>query len=201
MNPHRKGNAFPDLRVPGDPRLQDAIARRTPNVAGGGLTHVFGGIIITPEPKARRGGGSSTYIPWAPNFFTEGTAEAPIYKVRFNLGTLNNVAASNWDDKHTLANDDSVRFVVIEITTASGKITGFEIAIQSDVLSEDVMAKDTPPTSYKILLGTISKSSGQMIETTNLNAAAAEVFRESKTVVTPGGEPFSRWWRWAYTRA
>jgi hypothetical protein len=38
----------------------------------------------------------------------------------------------------------------------------------------------------------VDKTSGQMIENTNLGAVAAEVYRSSKVVVTPGGEPFSR---------
>lgn len=146
------------------------------------------------------GGGGGEYVPWAANFTTEGTVEIPVYKVRFNLGTLNNVAAANWDEVHTLADDDTVRFVVLTITSASGKVTGLTIGIQSTIIGEDEMSKDTPPTTHKILLGAISKTSAVMIEDTNLNAVAVEVFRESKAITGEGEEPFSRWWRWAHTQ-
>jgi len=55
MSRFRKGNSFPELGIPGDPRLLDAINRRTPTVSGGGeVTHVFGGTILTPDRRARQ---------------------------------------------------------------------------------------------------------------------------------------------------
>ena len=54
MSRFRKGNSFPDLNTPGDPRTLAAIERRTPNIAGGGVNHVHGGIILTPgKPKVK----------------------------------------------------------------------------------------------------------------------------------------------------
>jgi hypothetical protein len=53
MSIHRKAYNFPDLDVPGDPRLLDSINRRTPKVAGGGINHLPGGTVIT-APKKRR---------------------------------------------------------------------------------------------------------------------------------------------------
>lgn len=43
------------MGVPGDPRLLEAIARRTPNVAGGGVSHVFGSTIVVPPKRSKRG--------------------------------------------------------------------------------------------------------------------------------------------------
>lgn len=54
MSRHRKGNSFRDMNVPGDPRTLDAITRRTPNIAGGGISHVFGSTIIVPKSKKGR---------------------------------------------------------------------------------------------------------------------------------------------------
>lgn len=51
---HRKGNQFGDIGVPGDPRLLDAITRRTPNIAGGSLNHSFGSTILTPSKAIRK---------------------------------------------------------------------------------------------------------------------------------------------------
>lgn len=195
MERHRKANAFPDLGTPGDPRLLAAIERRTPGIAGGGINHFFGGTVITPPRKAKRGG-SSTYVPWRPSFFTEGTPEAPVYKCRFNLGTVNNVPAGNWNDKFTLPSDDSLKFVVITVTTESGKVTGVTISLDTAAPTEDSLAKDTPPVEFKIVLGAVGKQTGKMIVNVNLDMIAQEVFRETKTAPAVGGEPYSRWWRW-----
>lgn len=195
MERHRKANAFPDLGTPGDPRLLAAIERRTPGIAGGGINHFFGGTVITPPRKAKRGG-SSTYVPWRPSFFTEGTPEAPVYKCRFNLGTVNNVPAGNWNDKFTLPSDDSLKFVVITVTTESGKVTGVTISLDTAAPTEDSIAKDTPPVEFKVVLGAVGKQTGKMIVTVNLDMIAQEVFRETKTAPAVGGEPYSRWWRW-----
>jgi hypothetical protein len=55
MNPHRKGNAFPQAGVPGDPRLLDQLHRqmvRGPNMQ---ITHTHSGTLINPKaPKIRR---------------------------------------------------------------------------------------------------------------------------------------------------
>jgi len=195
MERHRKANAFPDLGTPGDPRLLAAIERRTPGIAGGGINHFFGGTVITPPRKAKRGG-SSTYVPWRPSFFTEGSSEAPVYKCRFNLGTVNNVPAGNWNDKFTLPSDDSLKFVVITVTTESGKVTGVTISLDTAAPTEDSIAKDTPPVEFKIVLGAVGKQTGKMIVAVNLDMIAQEVFRETKTAPAVGGEPYSRWWRW-----
>lgn len=145
------------------------------------------------------GGGSGRYVPWKPTFTRAGTDPAYTYSCRFNLGTLNDVAASNWDTDHTLPTDTSVRFVMLEVTTASGQVTGLEIILETTAPIEDTVLIDTPPPVFRILLGVVDKTSGSMIETTNLQAVAAEIYRESKVVVTAGGEPFSRYWRWNHS--
>lgn len=50
MNPHRKGNSF-DAGVPGDPRLLDAINRRTPRGAGMQVTNTHGGVILANKKR------------------------------------------------------------------------------------------------------------------------------------------------------
>lgn len=195
MDRHRKANSFPDLGTPGDSRLLAAIERRTPGIAGGGINHFFGGTVIT-SPKSKRGPGSG-YVPWKPVFFTEGTPEAPIYKCRFNLGTVNNVPAENWNDIFTLPSDDSLKFVVITISTESGKVTGVTISLDVAAPTEDSISKDTPPVEFKVVLGAVGKQIGKMIVAVNLDMIAMEVFRETVTTPAIGGEPFSRWWRWA----
>lgn len=199
MQRHRKANAFPDLGTPGDPRLLAAIERRTPGIAGGGINHFFGGTVITPPKKSKRGSAASTYIPWKPSFFTEGTPEAPIYKCRFNLGTVNNIPAGNWNDSFTLPSDDSLKFAIITVTSESGKVTGVTISLETSAPTEDSIAKETPPTSFEMVLGAVGKSSGKMIISDNLQMAAVEIYKETKTAPAVGGEPFSRWYRWSQT--
>jgi hypothetical protein len=142
------------------------------------------------------GGGAVGYIPWEPQFSTTGTEPSIVYKCTFNLGTVNNVAATNWDDEFTLPTDATIKFVVLTITTASGKVTGVSISIDAAPPTDDVIAKDTPPVTHYIVLGAIGKDSAQMIVTTNLQENAVEVFRETVAAPATGAEPFSRWWRW-----
>lgn len=163
--------------------------------------NVLGTLISAGRQYPSGGRGVSEYTPWAPTFTTTGTAPSLSYFCRFNLGTLNNVAASNWDTVHTLPTDTSVRFVFLEVTTSDGKVTGLEIQLSTTAPIEDAVLIDTPPPVHKILLGVVDRSTGSMIETTNLSAAAVEVYRASKTVVTPGSEPFSRYWRWDHSSA
>ena len=59
MNPHRKGNAFPQAGVPGDPRLLDQLHRqmvRGPNMQ---ITHTHSGTLISPILPSRRIAGES----------------------------------------------------------------------------------------------------------------------------------------------
>ena len=154
------------------------------------------GFLLVPKRRGVSGGGSGTRAPWAPVFFTEG-ADPVVYKCRFNLGTVNDVAATNWNDAFTLPSDDTIKFVVLTVTSASGKVTGVTISVDASPPAEDDIAKDTPPVSFKILLGAIGKTSAQMIVTDNLTMLATEVFRESKVAPATGAEPFSRWWRWS----
>jgi hypothetical protein len=136
-----------------------------------------------------------TQNPWQASVIYEDSK----FKVRFNLGTINNVCASNWDEKFDLPTDDSVKYAILTITSANGKITGVVISLESVPMSEDFVTKDTPPPSHKILLGVVSQKQQIMIEDTNLNAVVTEVFRESKTTTSIGSEPFSRYWRWQHT--
>jgi hypothetical protein len=144
------------------------------------------------------GGGAASggYIPWKPSFFTTGTEPSIVYKCTFNLGTVNNVVATNWDDEFTLPTDDTIKFVVLTITTDSGKVTGVSISVDTAPPTDDVIAKDTPPVTHYIVLGAIGKTSAQMIVTTNIEEIAVEVFRETVAAPATGAEPFSRWWRW-----
>lgn len=149
--------------------------------------------------KTRPSGGAesaSGYIPWKPNFFTTGTSPSFVYKCTFNLGTVNQVIAGNWDSEFTLPSDDTIKFVVLTVTTASGEVTGVTISIDTAAPTDDVIAKDTPPVSFKMVLGAIGKNSAKMIVNTNIQVLGTEVFRESVTAPATGAEPFSRWWRW-----
>ena len=56
--------------------------------------------------------------------------------------------------------------------------------------------EDTPPDSFKIVLGVIDSLSACMAVSQNLEASAIELFRKSKSPVTVGEEPFTRVWRW-----
>jgi len=192
----QKGDPKPDFFRDLDSYLR---ATRIVGIAGGWVRETPNGTTLIPTITAeKRGGGTAAPdAPWTPSFFTEGEGETLVYKCRFNLGTVNQVVASNWNDAQTLSMAaDAYHFVVLTITTASGKVTGVSIGVDATAPSEDYIAKDTPPVTFKIVLGAIGRTEAKMIVLTNLEAAAEEVFRESDAAPATGAEPFHRWWRW-----
>lgn len=142
-------------------------------------------------PKAGgRGGVTSSgarCIPWKPSFTDTG--------VTFNLGLLNQMAATNWDAEIAMA-PDVTRWPVLNVNTSNGAITGFTIALDTATPTTDQIAADTPPSSFKIVLGVIMNRTPCMVVDQNLEAIAVEQFRESRTPPSIGEEPFKRWWRW-----
>ena len=174
-------------------------ARRVTGGSGVRVRRIGDQMLISSKRLRSSGSGSSSYTPWEPSFFTTGAEPSLVYKCRFNLGTLNDVCAANWDTDHTLPSDGSVRFVMLQVTTSSGKVTGLEIQLSSTAPASDTVLEGTPPPVWKILLGVVDKSSAKMIVSENLNASASEVFRQSRTTTTPGAEPFSRFWRWSHS--
>lgn len=169
----------------------------------GGLKRGFGvgGLRLDAKrPVMTRGGGGGEYDPWKPTFFTTGTGDAKVYKCRFNLGTVNNVPATNWDGEFTLPDaEDEFRFVLLTITTANGKVSGLNLSVAVSPPTEDVISQDAPPAEHKIVLGAVGRSAAKMIIRQNLQMAGVEVFRESKEAPAVGAEPFLRWWRWQHS--
>lgn len=169
-------------------------ASRIVSVTGGRLRESPNGTVIEiDQTNQRRISQYGGVTPWEPSFFMDGAD----YKCRFNLGTCNNVVASNWNDAFTLPSDDSSKFVVLTVTTASGKVTGISLSVDASAPAEDVIAEDTPPITHKIVLGAIGKTSAQMIIDFNIVILAEEVFRSSAAAPAAGAEPFNRWWRWS----
>lgn len=188
--------------------MQDAILALADGeniTTSGGLRKGLGGGRLRLDMgyvKPGKGGGAAAGIPdpWQPRFFTEGTPESPIYKCRFNLGTINNVPATNWNDAFTLTMaEDEYYFAVVTVASSSGQVTGLTLSVESTAPATDDIAKGTPPTSHQIVLGALGRTTAKMIETTNLNVAATVVFLESKAAPAEGAEPYDRWWRWNHT--
>lgn len=156
-------------------------------------------ITLTPDP-VKAVGGVATPNPWQPEFIIDTKTVPTSYKVKFNLGTVNNVPATNWDEEHKLSSIESkVDFVILTVTTNSGKVSGVVISVDENPPDEDEISKDVPPLSFKVVLGAITNSTSKMIVTDNIQAAAQEVFRQGKSSPTKGSESFTRWWRWQLT--
>jgi len=81
-NQHRKGNAFRDANVPGDPRLLDALTRRTPKAAGMQVTHTHSGTIIT---RKRTKTAASSALPFKVSLTTT-AGSPPTYEVNVGWG-------------------------------------------------------------------------------------------------------------------
>lgn len=155
--------------------------------------------LATRKDVKKRGGvsGAGGLDPWQPTFFTTGTEPSLVYKCNFNLGTINDVPATNWNDDFTLSMaEDEYHFVVVTVASSSGQVSGLTLSVETTAPATDSIASGTPPVEHKIVLGAIGRTSAKMIETTNLSMTAAVVFLESKASPATGAEPFDRWWRW-----
>jgi hypothetical protein len=149
---------------------------------------------------ARRGGGGGgggSPLPWQPVFITE----AEVLKVSFRLGTANNVVPTNWNTKFTAPTGDTVKFVVLAVTTSGGKVTSCALSLDSSAPATDEISKDTPPTSHKVVLGAVGSGTSQMLVTKNILLAASVVFTETAAASADRAEPFHRWYRWDATDA
>ena len=184
--------------------LEKRVAALVPNDSAdiGYRTTTSGGFTAWIKRRKSSGGVATETAPWEPTFFTEGSGESLTYKCRFNFGTFNQVPAGNWNDAFTLPDDEGVfKYVILTVATASGKVTGITLSVDSSAPTSDQIAKNTPPVSFKVVLGAIGRADAKMIVTSNLQSTAAEVFRESVPAPDTGAEPFARWWRWNVSNA
>ena len=133
--------------------------------------------------------------PWQPLFFM---SDQFTPNVSFNIGTVNGVVASNYAKKFSIA-DDQTYFVVLDVITATGKVTSVTLQLKSSPPPSDSVTENTPPSSFSIVLGAIIRMEPYMIVTRNIEAVATEIFRKTKTPSSDGAEPFTRYYRWAYS--
>lgn len=145
------------------------------------------------KTESRGGGGTARAgcTPWDPTF----TEAGGVHYVSFALGLVNQVAAVNWDTPLTIGAADT-KWPVLNVTASNGVITGCTLALDASPPAADTVQENTPPASFKIVLGVIDSLSACMTLTENLEASAIEVFRKSRTAPGSGEEPFTRIWRW-----
>lgn len=143
------------------------------------------------KPLIGGGGSQPRCIAWKPTFRTEdGTSY-----VRFRLGLLNQIAATNWNDEFEIA-ADATKWPVLNVTASNGKITGYTIALDDATPTENQEAEDYPPDEFKIVLGVIDSLRATMAACENFEVSAIEARRESRNPPAAGAEPFTRWWQW-----
>ena len=136
---------------------------------------------------------SRGYVPWKPTFFVDGGTN----KVRLNLGTVNNVVPSNWNDAFTV-NDEAgaFKFAVLTVTSGSGIVTGATLSMDGVPPAADSVTKDVPPAQMQIVLGAMRMSQSKMILSDNIDMVAEQVFIEPIQSPALGAEATARWWRW-----
>jgi len=133
--------------------------------------------------------------PWTPIIAYEDGG----WKAYLNFGTVNGVGASNWENKFSITAGSSPPkyYPLLTITSSLGQITGVVISMPTtNEVTTDYVTKDTPPTTFKILLGVFDFQVKRMIVTQNLQLTPTEVFKESKASPAVGSEPYSRYYRW-----
>lgn len=200
----------PRVSIPDAPQLEaafNALAAYVDRVAapaiepGPGIRVRSGGGSVHIEAIGGDGGagsGSDECLPWEATIRNKGDSDAPEWVVTFNPGTVNQVVPGNWNTEFPLP-EFGTRWPTVTVTTSFGRVTGVSLSVDASPPTGDSVAKDTPPTSFKIILGVIHNHIALMTATANINATGEVVFTESRTPPNPGEEPFSRWYRWAIT--
>jgi hypothetical protein len=166
MERHKKGNAFPDLNVPGDPRLLSSIQRRTPGVAGGGINHYFGGTVITP-PKSQKSKSSDPLGSLVPTRTRPAFIEAPASegankaRVWFTFGTVNSKIATNLTDHFDFSFAKKFFAKVKFTTTGAFAVESWEIVMEAE--NFEMPAQDGPRPEYGYYLIGIAFEVGDSI--------------------------------------
>ena len=143
--------------------------------------------------ETRKPAEPAPYIPWKPAFFVNAENEESF---RVNIGTVNGILASNWNETFDTPTAGNVEFLVMTLTAASGEITGALLSLDVSAPTTENITADTPPTSHAFVIAAIGYRSHSPVWTTNLNATAVEAYRATKTGTPVGDEPFTRYWRW-----
>lgn len=136
-------------------------------------------------------------VPWQPNFRTVDGIEI----VTFNLGSVNGIIATNWDDEIPL-NPADTKFVVLNISgeANTGAVTALTIDLEDSFPAPDNPVEGTLPASFKVVLGVVKNKTARMLITYNLIAQGAVTFTKSIAAPGEGEEPFVRYWRWQVTQ-
>jgi hypothetical protein len=151
------------------------------------------GSVATPIKNAETSANS-----WSPIISVNGTTA----KARFRPGTLNNVLPSNWNDEFSFSvTSDTQRYVVLNFTGASAKITGCNLQITTTQPTANSVDENSLANSGKVLLGVISGAKHFMLIKNNLLAYGNLVYSKGKVVSNAGGEPFDRYYQWAIVEA
>lgn len=179
--------------------LGNAInAIQLPNINLVGGTQEWSGSSVLLRPDATPLVGSPpVYIPWKPTF----SLQSGQNKVRFNLGTVNGLIATNWDELLDLAPAETV-FVVLTATgeAGTGSVTGFSLSLEPSPPAQDNPTEGVLPSEFKFVLGVIKDHCAQMVIDYNLNATGSTAFIKSQTAPVEGGETFVRYWKWLVNR-
>lgn len=187
-------NGETSIRLPELIRAGDPITARWANGIRESLQRLRdrSPVVYTP-PRTVQG----PDVPWQPNFDTVEGVDI----VKFNLGSINGIIATNWDDEIPLDPEDT-KFVVLNVSGVAdtGAITAFTIDLEDDFPAPDNPVEGTLPASFKVLLGVVKDRTGRMLITYNLVAVGGVTFIKSIAAPGEGEEPFVRYWRWQVTR-
>jgi hypothetical protein len=148
-----------------------------------------------PQALGRKGGGggaSGGCTPWKPRFSTSGET----HYVRFDLGLLDQMAATNWDAEQAI-DAGATKWPTLLVSASEGGISSFSISLEDTTPTTTETQENTPPGSFKIVLGVIHELQAEMAVCENLEAVAVELMRISKATPAAGEEPFTRVWKWA----
>lgn len=148
---------------------------------------------IKLQPKALGGIGKASTHPFKIKFFTSEKTDS----IKVMPGTVNQIIPSNIFDKIIVDTSDVV-YVKLKVATNGKMIVSCAITVNNQPLdlASPRMQQNIAPSTFEVVLGLIDEGKVYQIIKDNISAIPSVAFKEGRTPLIPGGEPFVRWWQW-----
>lgn len=123
----------------------------------------------------------------------ESESDVPDYKLYMGVGSVNGVVAAAWDEPIDIETD-KLSFIILDVSLSDGAVSSITYeAVTTLPTGEDLqpVSKDTPPTSVKIILGTVMNTDICIIHNYNIVLRSRLVYQELKDGTNIGQENYT----------
>ena len=130
--------------------------------------------------------------PWEAEVVDESESDVPDYKLYIGVGSVNGVVAAAWDEPIDIQTD-KLSFIILDVSLSDGSVSSITYeAVTTLPTGEELqpVRKQTPPTSVKIILGTVMNTDICIIHNYNIVLRSRLVYQELKGGTNIGQETY-----------